>query len=77
MLINAAKYEEMRSLKSVRGNKVYTMGNHTLENITCNDNGTCVSLKENKITFYAEISNRTTVNVRTCHKEDGIFHYKE
>ena len=32
---------------------------------------------EIKKTFHAEINNHSTVNVRTCHNEDGIFHYKE
>ena len=39
ILIDAAKYEEIKPLKSVRGNKVYIICNHTLESITCDDNG--------------------------------------
>ena len=45
ILIDAAKYEETRSLKSVRENKVYTICNHTLESITCDDNGPYASSK--------------------------------
>ena len=67
----------MRPLKSVRGNKVYAIRNHTLESITCDDNGTCACSNQNKRTFYAEISNYSAAAVRTCHMEDGIFHYKE
>ena len=67
----------MRPLKSVRGNKVYAICNHTLESITCDDNGTCACSNQNKRTFYAEISTYSAAAVRTCHMEDGIFHYKE
>ena len=77
ILIDAAKYEEIRPLKSVRGNKVYTIRNHTFESITCDDNGAYASLNQNKIKFYPDISNHSTVTVRTCHKEDGIVHCKE
>ena len=76
-LIDAAKYEETRPLKSVRENKVYTIRNHTLESIKCDDNGAYASSNQNKRTFHAEINNHSTVTLRTCHKEDGIFHYKE
>ena len=69
--------EEIRQLKSVRESKVYTVRNHTLESITCDDNGVYASSNQNNRTFDAEISNHSTVTVRTCHKEDGIFHYKE
>ena len=77
ILIDAAKYEETRPLKSVRRNKIYTIRNHTLESITWDDNGAYASSNRNKRTFRAEISNQSTVTVRTCHKEDGTFHYKE
>ena len=77
ILIDATKYEQTRSLKSVRENKVYTIRNHTLESITCDDNGAYASSNQNKRTFQAEINNHSTVTVRTCHKKDGIFHYKE
>ena len=77
ILNDAAKYEEIKPLKSVRGNKVYTIHNHTHESITCDDTGVYASSNQNKRTFYAEISNHSTVTVITCHKEDGIFHYKE
>ena len=76
-LIDAAKYEETRPLKSVRENKVYTICNHTLESITCDENGAYASSKQNKRTFHAEISNHSTATVRTWHKENGIFHYNE
>ena len=67
ILIDAAKYEETRPLKSVRENKVYTIRNKTLESIPCDD----------KRTFHDEINNHSTVTVSTCDKEDGIFRYKE
>ena len=67
ILIDAAKYEETRPLKSVRENKVYTIRNKTLESIPCDD----------KRTFHNEINNHSTVTVSTCDKEDGIFRYKE
>ena len=35
--------EEIRQLKSVRESKVYTVRNHTLESITCDDNGVYAS----------------------------------
>ena len=35
VLIDAAKYEGTRPLKSVRENKVYTIRNHALKSITC------------------------------------------
>ena len=35
VLIDAAKYEGTRPLKSVRENKVYTFRNHALKSITC------------------------------------------
>ena len=77
ILIDAAKYEKIKPLKSARGNKVYTIRNHTLESITCDNNDTYTGSDQNKRTFYAEISNHSTVTVRACHKEDGIFRYKE
>ena len=39
--------------------------------------GTYASSNQNKGIFYAEISNYSTVTVRTCHKEDRILHYNE
>ena len=69
--------EEIRQLKSVSERYVYTARNHTLEIITCDDNGVYTSSNQNKRIFDTEISNHRTVTVRTCHKEDGIFHYKE
>ena len=77
ILIDAAKYEETRPLKSIRENKVYTIRNQTLESITCDDNGAYACSNQNKRTFHAEINNHSTVTVRTCDKEDVIFHYKE
>ena len=75
--MDAAKYEEIRLLKSVKGNKVYTIRNHTLESITCDNNGANARSNQNKRIFYAQISSRSTVTVRTCHKDNGFFHYKE
>ena len=46
--MDAAKYEETRPLKSFRGNKVYTIRNHTLESITCDNNDGYASLNQNK-----------------------------
>ena len=77
IVTDAAWYEETRPLKSVRGNRVYTIHNHTLESIRYYDNGAHVSSKQNKSTFHADISNYNAITVRTCHKKHGIFHYKE
>ena len=66
-----------QAIKSVRGNKVYTIRNHTLESMTCDDNGAQARSNKNKRTFYAEISSRSTVTVRTWRKDNGIIHYKE
>ena len=77
ILIDAAKYDGIRPLKSVLESKVDTIRNHTLESTTCDDNGAYASSNQNKRTFHAEINNHSTVTVTTCHKDDGIFHYKE
>ena len=57
ILIDAAKYEEARPLKSVSGNKVYTIRNHTPESITSDDNVAYASSNQNKRSFHAEIRN--------------------
>ena len=52
ILIDAAKFEEIRPLKSVLESKVCTIRNHTLESITCDDNGAYASSNQNKRTFH-------------------------
>ena len=52
ILTDAAKYNEIRPLKSVRGNKVFLIRNYTLEGITCDDNSPYASSNQNKTTSF-------------------------
>ena len=54
ILIDALKYEKIKLLKSAKGIKVYTVCNHSLENIISDDNGVHASYNQNKRNFNAE-----------------------
>ena len=51
LLVGPQKYEEKSPLKNMREDKVYTIRNHSLESITCDDNGTYSCSNGNKKTF--------------------------
>lgn len=77
LLVNPEKYEEVTPLKSVRRNKVYTIKNCRLENITCDDNGAYVNNNSNKKLYYVNICEGGDVDIKIVHKVDDHYVYKE
>ena len=77
IVIDDAWYEETRPLKSVRGNKVYTIHNHTLESIRYYDNGAYVSSKQNKSTSHADISNHNAITIIRKRLDRPLLNWKE
>ena len=76
VLLEAEKYEESRPLKNVREDKLYTIRNHSLESITCDDNGAYGKSNGNKKAFYVSIDD-TKLNAKIVHQKSGIYFYKD
>ena len=45
------KFEETFPLKAVLGNKMYTIKNHSLNSILCDDNGACTQRRTTKTNY--------------------------
>ena len=63
LFIDHQKYEEKSPLRNMTEDEAYTIRNHSLESITCDDTGAYGCSNGNKKAFYVYISG-TNVNTK-------------
>ena len=77
LLIVSTKYEVMTPLKRVRENKVYTIRDCVLSDITCDDNGAYNKTNKAKHDCYVFVDEDGVQAVEWVHRsEDGYFYKK-
>ena len=69
------KYEKSEPIKRVRENLMYTIKNHTVESIACDDNGAYNKSNGNTKIFHVSFSS-SSLSVRIAHAENGKFFCK-
>ena len=72
------KFEEQIPLKAVRKNKMYTIKNHSLNSLTCDDNGAYHKTRTTKIDYFVRKSDGGELKAQIAHQnEKGEYYYKE
>ena len=78
LLDEPEKLEEKSLSKAVRGNKLYTIKNYSLNSITCDDNGAYDQRRITKTNYFVtRKSNSTVMKVQIVHKSrrsEEYFH---
>ena len=77
LLLYPSKCEVRSPLKRCRENKMYTIKNFQISEITCDDNGSYKDSNTVKTKYYMHIDENDDVFVRGVHQINGRYYYKE
>ena len=77
LLLYPSKCEVRSPLKRCRENKMYTIKNFQISEITCDDNGSYKDSNTVKTKYYVHIDGNDDVFVRGVHQINGRYYYKE
>ena len=77
LLLYPSKFEVRSPLKRCRENKMYTIKNFQISEITCDDNGSYKDSYTVKTKYYVHIDENDDVFIRGVHQINGRYYYKE
>ena len=77
LLVEPTKYEVMTPLKRVRENKIYTIRDCVLSDITCDGNGAYNKRNKMKHDYYVVVDENGVQAVKWAHKSTNGYFYKK
>ena len=77
ILIQPVEFEVAAPVKHFWGNKLYKIKNHTLESITCDDNGAYIKSNSVKKHYYVTVEDGSSLSAKKLHQHNEQYFIKE